>query len=1186
MKRKGFTLIELLAVIVILAIIALIITPLISDLIESSRFASAVDSVLAYVSGANSQVAADVGIGGFEDFSLHLPEENELETGITDDELAKIKYKGKGPTYVYLHFSDDGKLVDEGRFCIWGYSIDYNNIDGASKGAVDYCSDPEPEGVLSCDVLNNNAYDDTTNFVIKTVEDLVCVSELSNNGKNFQGKKIYLAKNIDFNSDSSYTNPNSTTFGDINGNGSVEGLKTELTTGAGFKPIGTFRGTFEGYTKKISNLMINRNQDNIGFISINNGEIKGLTLANVDITGANRVGAVAGNNRDGVIREIILSGKVRGTGSEVAGVTGYQYGGGDVLSVYVKDIDVNGAGIVSNGWYSRVTGVVENGTVTGRCTNQNSGSASITTYCSTNVNYGEAEGTIYTPQEYMLNAYDKALDTYIGGDNDNSGYYFDYASNNSSEIVIKSTELSPIKFTLKGAGTTEEPYIIDSYKHFKEATTKSNGNYVFKITNDIDFAGKHFYSLGTLGNPLGSNINGDMHTLSNIVIGGAENAGFVTHTNGHTIEGIKFDGIKVASASSKVGGVAGSNNGIVKGITLDNADILGSSQVGGVVGNNEDGQIYEVKISGKVKGTGDEIGGVVGRQQVYRRTGIVASALVHDIEMIGTNASGLVGNGWYSTIKGVVESGNISTNCISKNSGSATIVGYCSNQVSYNHGDSGTDGTIYALNDNMINTYDHALDTYIGGDNDNTGYYFDYESDSSNNLVIKRVIDSPIEFTLSGTGTSENPYIIDSYQHFKEATIKSNGNYNFKITTDIDFAGKHFYSLGTLGNQLGSNINGDMHTLSNIIIGGADTAGFVSQTNGHTIEGLNLVNIKVASINSTIGAIAGANNGLIKGINVFNADISGSSRIGGIVGNNEEGIINEITISGKVTGTSDEIAGVVGRQYVYRKTGIISNALVHDIVVSGPNGGGIVGNGWYSTVKGVVESGQISSRCTASNAGAATVETYCSSVVTSGEANGTRYTLIPPTTVSVSGSEIDSLTYYDNVGILDTIIGGDNDKSGYYFMYNNSADGIIVVKAGTSGGVVNPGGEVNPSSPVPIIGESVGINPPTCVLNEVIPRSNGIQAVLTCDDEEGAPTIRSQWNVNKNAVTNQFSDIGIIKNGSVNGNSKTVRPYWSTSDPISIPHRGDCYYYRFGAMDASGNYSYYVTENCYHAFTD
>jgi len=145
MKKKGFTLIELLAVIVILAIIALIITPLISDLIESSRFASAVDSALAYVSGANSQVAADVGIGGFEDFSLHLPEENELETGITDDELAKIKYKGKGPTYVYLHFSDDGKIVDEGRFCIWGYSIDYNNIDGASKGAVDYCSDPEPD---------------------------------------------------------------------------------------------------------------------------------------------------------------------------------------------------------------------------------------------------------------------------------------------------------------------------------------------------------------------------------------------------------------------------------------------------------------------------------------------------------------------------------------------------------------------------------------------------------------------------------------------------------------------------------------------------------------------------------------------------------------------------------------------------------------------------------------------------------------------------------------------------------------------------------------------------------------------------------------------------------------------------------------------------------------------------------
>ena len=49
MKKKGFTLIELLAVIVILAIIALILTPVISNIIDSARksaFKRTVDGVL------------------------------------------------------------------------------------------------------------------------------------------------------------------------------------------------------------------------------------------------------------------------------------------------------------------------------------------------------------------------------------------------------------------------------------------------------------------------------------------------------------------------------------------------------------------------------------------------------------------------------------------------------------------------------------------------------------------------------------------------------------------------------------------------------------------------------------------------------------------------------------------------------------------------------------------------------------------------------------------------------------------------------------------------------------------------------------------------------------------------------------------------------------------------------------
>ena len=45
MKRQGFTLIELLAVIVVLAIIALIATPIVMNTIESSKKGATIESV-------------------------------------------------------------------------------------------------------------------------------------------------------------------------------------------------------------------------------------------------------------------------------------------------------------------------------------------------------------------------------------------------------------------------------------------------------------------------------------------------------------------------------------------------------------------------------------------------------------------------------------------------------------------------------------------------------------------------------------------------------------------------------------------------------------------------------------------------------------------------------------------------------------------------------------------------------------------------------------------------------------------------------------------------------------------------------------------------------------------------------------------------------------------------------------
>lgn len=59
-NTKGFTLIELLAVIVILAIIALIATPIILNMIEDARKSAAKDSAYAYLDAAETYIAMNM----------------------------------------------------------------------------------------------------------------------------------------------------------------------------------------------------------------------------------------------------------------------------------------------------------------------------------------------------------------------------------------------------------------------------------------------------------------------------------------------------------------------------------------------------------------------------------------------------------------------------------------------------------------------------------------------------------------------------------------------------------------------------------------------------------------------------------------------------------------------------------------------------------------------------------------------------------------------------------------------------------------------------------------------------------------------------------------------------------------------------------------------------------------------
>jgi hypothetical protein len=115
--------------------------------------------------------------------------------------------------------------------------------------------------------------------------------------------------------------------------------------GKGWEPIGTsensFIGSFSGDFNAINNLIIDRTGTNyvglFGYVG-ENGEIRKLGLVNVDVTGEEYVGGLAGFNYKGTIASSHVTGSVNGSDT-IGGLTGQNQG--TVTGCY-STVDVTG----------------------------------------------------------------------------------------------------------------------------------------------------------------------------------------------------------------------------------------------------------------------------------------------------------------------------------------------------------------------------------------------------------------------------------------------------------------------------------------------------------------------------------------------------------------------------------------------------------------------------------------------------------------------------------------------------------------------------------------------------------------------------------------------------------------------------------------------------------------------------
>lgn len=111
-NKKGFTLVELLAVIVILAIIALIATPIILNVIDDARKNSARNSAYGYIDAVEKWSAQQM-LNQQADFSLNGK--------YTKNTLSGVTVKGDTPTDVTLNYTN-GKLTT-GCMIVNGYKV-------------------------------------------------------------------------------------------------------------------------------------------------------------------------------------------------------------------------------------------------------------------------------------------------------------------------------------------------------------------------------------------------------------------------------------------------------------------------------------------------------------------------------------------------------------------------------------------------------------------------------------------------------------------------------------------------------------------------------------------------------------------------------------------------------------------------------------------------------------------------------------------------------------------------------------------------------------------------------------------------------------------------------------------------------------------------------------------------------
>ncbi|MFA5056253.1 MAG: GLUG motif-containing protein [Dehalococcoidia bacterium] len=431
--------------------------------------------------------------------------------------------------------------------------------------------------------------------------------------------------------------------------------------GAGFIPVGNgsgaFTGTFDGRGYTVTGLFINRSADNVGLFGYVNPEwaaVSNVSLVDLNITGADFVGGLAGSNY-GSVYNCSAAGNVSGSQS-VGGLMGYNMGtvsnssaAANVSGTYMHtgglvgwNDNSSGYGTISNSYASGTVDGVDNvgglaGTSNGIIDNSSS-----TASVDGNDDVGGLVGENVTGGSVSNSSAAGAVNGryYVGGlagENQVNGSIYDsHSTGNTSGtncigglVGLNNASTSDSYAAGKVTGNQH----VGGFAGYNDYGTVNSSYSTGGVNGNWDVGG--FVGLNNWGTVNNSYSTGNVSGTNNRV-GGFVGTNYANVSDSYArgnVSGIQY-----------IGGFAGQNHGLSAVITMSysTGTVSGTSNLGGFVGSNSFGTVNNSYAIGNVSG-GTTVGGLAGYTSGDTSGGSVKHSYSKGTVSGSGNLGGLIG---------------------------------------------------------------------------------------------------------------------------------------------------------------------------------------------------------------------------------------------------------------------------------------------------------------------------------------------------------------------------------------------------------------------------------------------------------------------------------------------------------------------------------------------------------------